>query len=56
MQADMASKLCLLGCIKPSLNVQGVPKKSVNKEISITFKQRVTQRCARSQIGDIFGC
>ena len=31
-------------------------KKSVNKEISITFKQRATQRCVRSQIGGIFGC
>ena len=32
------------------------PKKSVNKEISITFEQRATQRCVRSQIGGIFGC
>ena len=31
-------------------------KKSVNKEISITFKQRATQRCVRSRIGGIFGC
>ena len=36
--------------------LQGVPKKSVNKEISITFEQMATQRCVRSQIGGIFGC
>ena len=36
--------------------IQGVPKKSVNKEISITFEQMATQRCVRSQIGSIFGC
>ena len=38
------------------LLLQGVPKKSVNKEISITFEQMATQRCVRSQIGGIFGC
>ena len=35
--------------------LQGVPKKSVNKEISITFEQTATQRFVRSQIGGIFG-
>ena len=38
--------------------LEGVPKKSVNKEISITItsEQMATQRCVRNQIGGIFGC
>ena len=35
--------------------IQGVPKKSVNKETSITFELMATHRCVRSQNGGIFG-
>ena len=35
--------------------MQGLPKKSVNSEIGITFEQMATHRCVRIQIGGIFG-
>ena len=48
-------QLSRLAIAKISENiVQGVPKKSVNKEISITFEKMATQRCLRSHIGGTF--
>ena len=42
--------------VQTRLILQGVPKKTGSKEISISFDQMVTQRCVRSQNGGIFGC
>ena len=58
---SLLKKICNWGCRSFSLrmkneNMYRVSQKSVNKEISITFKQMDTQRCVRSQIGGSFGC